>query len=264
LESISLKTENDIITEEIKWIRMLANPGSSLGGARPKANVVDEKGDLYIAKFPSKEDSDDKGLWEYVTYQLAIDAGINMSPSGIEKLSSYHTFLTKRFDRVENRKRIHVASAMTMLGYYDGYSKNVSYLEIADFLTRHSVNPHKDLQELFRRIAFNICVSNCDDHLRNHSFIFDKKGISLSPAYDINPDEIGHGLSLNISLHDNSLDLEILMDTHEYYALQKDEALQIIEQVKGAVSGFDVVAKKTGLSKTEIDKKAVAFKQAMR
>ncbi len=168
------------------------------------------------------------------------------------------------YARNENRKRIHVASAMTMLGYYDGYNENVSYLEIADFLTRHSVNPHKNLQELFRRIAFNISVSNCDDHLRNHSFIFDKKGISLSPAYDINPDEIGHGLSLNISLHDNSLDLEILMDTHEYYALQKDEALQIIEQVKGAVSGFDVVAKKTGLSKTEIDKKAVAFKQAMR
>ena len=265
LEEISLKLEEeDVITDPdyIKWLSMLVAPGSSLGGARPKASVLDNKGNLWIAKFPSKNDLDNVGGWEMVTYEMAIAAGINMAKSKAQKFSSNaHTFLTKRFDRTSAGERIHFASAMTLLGYTDGqdYQDGASYLELVEFITREGSNVNADLEELWRRIVFSICVSNTDDHLRNHGFLLTDKGWALSPAYDINPVENGQSLKLNISENDNSLDLNLVMEVYEYFRLSEERANEIIMQVKGSVTKWREVASKFGISKSNQNLKALAF-----
>lgn len=266
LEQISLKLEEDDITDDpkyFKWLSMLIAPGSSLGGARPKASVINNDGSLWIAKFPSRSDRGDVGGWEMVTYELALKAGINMAESMAQKFSSnYYTFLTKRFDRAEKNERIHFASAMTMLGYTDGqdYSDGASYLEILEFISNNGANVNEDLEELWRRIVFSICVSNTDDHLRNHGFILSDKGWLLSPAYDINPNETGTGLKLNISDNDNALDLDLAMEVHEYFRLTREKAEQIINEVKKSVQNWRTIAAKYGISKTEQELKGNAFR----
>lgn len=268
LEEISLKLEDeDVITDPdyLKWLSMLVAPGSSLGGARPKASVLDSKGHLWIAKFPSKNDLDDVGGWEIVTYEMAVAAGINMAESKAQKFSeNAHTFLTKRFDRNNARKRIHFASAMTLLGYTDGqdHQDGASYLELVEFITREGANVNADLEELWRRIVFSICVSNTDDHLRNHGFILTDKGWLLSPAYDINPVENGRGLKLNISENDNALDLDLAMEVCEYFRLSEAKANEIINQVKGSVANWREIAQKVGVPKSSQNLKALAFSQA--
>lgn len=266
LEQISLRLEEDDIIDDpeyLKWLNMLIAPGSSLGGARPKAGIVDKNGELWIAKFPSKNDNGDIGAWEIVTYELAIAAGINMSESKAQKFSSnYHTFITKRFDRTANGERIQFSSSMTMLGYSDGqdHTDGLSYLELVEFIQTNGANVAKDLEQLWRRIVFNICVSNTDDHLRNHGFILTNAGWILSPAYDINPVETSTGLKLNISDVDNSLDLELAMEVSEYFRLSDERANKIIGEVKSAVSNWRQVANKYGISKIEQELKAMAFR----
>jgi serine/threonine-protein kinase HipA len=265
LEQISLRLEDENVVEDpeyLKWLNILINPGSSLGGARPKASVLDNKQNLWIAKFPSTSDSKDMGGWEMVTNELARDAGLNIAFSKIQKFSSkYYTFLTKRFDRTNTGERIHYASAMTMLGYVDGnnFQDGVSYLEIVDFLARNGANIKSDLKELWRRIVFSIFVSNTDDHLRNHGFILIEKGWILSPAFDINPNEDGAGLSLNISLDDNSLDLDLTLEIADYFRLTNKEALKIIEDIKKSVLNWRSVAKKYQLPKSEQELMARVF-----
>ena len=265
LEQISLKLEDDEAIDNpdyIKWLMMLVNPGSSLGGARPKAGVLDNEKRLWIAKFPSRSDNKDVGGWEMVVNDLAKSAGINISESKIQKFSSkYHTYLTKRFDRTSGNERIHYASAMTMLGYSDGdnYNEGASYLEIADFLTNKGANIDNDLEELWRRIVFSIFVSNTDDHLRNHGFILTEKGWILSPAFDINPNEYGTGLSLNISLDDNSLNLDVPLEVVEFFRLNKERGLEIIDNVKRSVSRWRNVANMYQLSKAEQELMASVF-----
>jgi len=257
LEQISLKLEDDNANEDpeyLKWLNILINPGSSLGGARPKASVVDDKKNLWIAKFPSKSDIKDIGGWEMVTNELAQNAGLNVAVSKIQKFSGkYYTFLTKRFDRTDMGERIHYASAMTMLGYVDGnnFQDGVSYLEIVEFLTKNGANVESDLRELWRRIVFNIFVSNTDDHLRNHGFILTEKGWILSPAFDINPNEDGAGLSLNISLDDNSLDLDLTLEVADYFRLSDENASKIIADIKKSVTNWRSVANKHQLPRSE-------------
>jgi len=269
LEQISLRLEDDdvgIDPEYLKWLSMLVAPGSSLGGARPKASVVAKDHSLWIAKFPSKNDDADIGGWEMVVHALAKRAGVSMANAKAQKFSSKHyTFLTQRFDRTEDGKRIHFASAMTLLGYTDGQdaTAGVSYLELAEFITKHSVAVQEDLTELWRRIVFSICVSNVDDHLRNHGFILTDKGWRLSPAYDINPVETGAGLKLNISENDNALDLDLALEVTPYFRLKKEEALAIIKEVKDAVSSWKTVAQQLGITKQEIELKAKAFQIAL-
>jgi len=269
LEQISLRLEDDEVIENpeyLKWLTILINPGSSLGGARPKASVVDEKKDLWIAKFPSKSDNKDIGGWEMVTNELARDAGLNVAVSKIQKFSSkYYTYLTKRFDRTSTGERIHYASAMTMLGYVDGnnFQDGVSYLEIVDFLTRNGANIESDLTELWQRIVFNMFVSNTDDHLRNHGFILTEKGWILSPAFDINPNEDGTGLSLNVSLEDNSLDLELPLEVAEYFRLNHESGFKIIEKIKKSIRNWRNVANKYQLSKSEQEVMAKVFNRLL-
>jgi serine/threonine-protein kinase HipA len=267
LEQISLKLEDDNASEDpdyLKWLTILINPGSSLGGARPKASVVDDNNNLWIAKFPSKSDIKDIGGWEMVTNELAQNAGLNVAVSKIQKFSGkYYTFLTKRFDRTNTDERIHYASAMTMLGYVDGnnFQDGVSYLEFVDFLTRNGANIESDLRELWQRIVFSIFVSNTDDHLRNHGFILTEKGWILSPAFDINPNEDGAGLSLNISLDDNSLDLDLTLEVADYFRLTREDALKVIEDIKESVTNWRSVANKYQLPRSEQELMAKVFER---
>lgn len=264
LENASLNFEADQEKGEdnLKWINLLIAPGSSLGGARPKASVVDPKGNLWIAKFPSINDRKDVGAWEMVANRLALESGMNISEGSIKKFASkHHTYLTKRFDRGENSTRIHFASAMTMLGYTDSADNkaNASYIEIAEFLIRNGADVASDLNELWRRIVFSIAIRNTDDHLRNHGFLLTPGGWRLSPAYDVNPNEYGTGLSLNISEKDNSLDFELALSVAEYFSLNASQAKEIIEQVKSVVAHWRRYADEFGISRSEQDRMGGAF-----
>lgn len=247
--------------EYIKWLTLLIAPGGSLGGARPKASVVDKKGDLWIAKFPSVNDERNVGAWEFIVYQLAIKSKIEMANAQIINFSGKHdTFLARRFDRQKD-KRIHFASAMTLLERADGSNANdgVSYLDLVDFLSKNGCQANADLEQLWRRIVFNICVSNVDDHLRNHGFILTKNGWKLSPAFDINPSEHGQGLTLNISATDNSQDLSLVLDVAEKFRIQERKATKIVEEVTSAVRQWPMIAAKF-VSKKEMEKMKPAFR----
>jgi serine/threonine-protein kinase HipA len=185
-----------------------------------------------------------------------------MAECKAEKFSSnQHTFLTKRFDRTTEGKRIHFASAMTLLGYVDGAdaSIGVSYFELVDFITKYGANPENDLKQLWRRIVFSICVSNTDDHLRNHGFLLTYRGWVLSPAYDINPVETGMGLKLNISEDDNALDLDLVLSVAPYFRIEKKEGSLIIDEIKNVVSQWKKYANTYGISRLEQENKAEAF-----
>ncbi|MCK5816386.1 MAG: HipA domain-containing protein [Candidatus Marinimicrobia bacterium] len=253
LEQASLKLEEED-NDANKWLSMLIAPGSSLGGARPKANIVDLEGNLWIAKFPSKNDKINSGAWEFIVNQMAIEMGLNTATGKAEKFSGHqYTYLTKRFDRIKN-DRIHFASAMTLLGYKDGHDHKDggSYLELVELIENYGSNPNEDIKELWKRIVFSVAISNTDDHLRNHGFILTQKGWKLSPAYDINPNPDGMGLSLNINEDDNSLDYDLCMSVIGYFRLKENEALDFIKKTKKVISQWKKRGKKMNISNPEL------------
>ncbi len=244
-----------------KWIAMLLAPGSSLGGARPKANFTDNSNDLWIAKFPSRNDTIDKAAWEFLAYRMAIKAGINMSNSRISKISgNYNTFLTKRFDRIR-KERIHFASAMTMTENSEEIVRDniPSYLELAEFIKFSGSSNKEDLHQLWRRIVFNVSVSNTDDHLRNHGFLLSDNGWRLSPAFDVNPSIDKQGLALNIDTDNNTLDFDLVRSVGEFFML--DTALMdiIISEVKSVVADWRKYANSIGIPRSEQERMAPAF-----
>ena len=259
--AIQIEKDENIDSEEYyQWLKLLISPGSSLGGARPKACVTDEHGHLWIAKFPNQKDTFDVGAWELVCYELARLAGVEMFPSEIRRFSSeHHTFLTKRFDR-QGTERIHFSSAMTQLGYYDGErSEGASYLEIAEFITNNGSQTKNDLAQLWRRIIFNIAVSNTDDHLRNHGFLLTDKGWKLSPAYDLNPIVGNRGLHLNITDTANALDYSLAFEVIDFFRLSQEEATQIYDEVLLAVKKWQSIANRLSISRSEQLIKQEAF-----
>lgn len=262
LQNAAANFENDEDNDEVKkWLSVLMAPGSSLGGARPKANVLDADKSLWIAKFPSKTDITDKAAWEFLAYLLATKAGIEMAPCRIEKISGkHHTFFTKRFDR-ENGERIHFASAMTMTGNNEDTIRDnpASYLDIAEFISNHGTNIVANLYQLWRRIVFNIAISNTDDHLRNHGFILTKEGWILSPAYDLNPSIEKDGLALNIDTDNNDLDFELAKSVGEYFRLNKEQMETIIQEVLQATSNWKNIASEIGISRGEQELMVKAF-----
>lgn len=245
---------NEKEDDDRQWVRMLVQPGSSLGGARPKATVRDAEGNLWIAKFPSKKDEVNTGAWEMTAHELASRCGLSVPVARCERFSPLgSTFMTKRFDRTTDRKRIHFVSAMTALGRTDGIhsEEGVSYLDLASVLRQYGSRPSEDLRELWKRIVFNIMISNTDDHLRNHGFLFDSKGLRLSPLYDVNPDPDGRALSLNIDENDNSLDFELAISVAPYFDITKDVATTIVREMKSAVLPWSAAAQRYGISKAE-------------
>jgi len=266
LEHASLELERDDAEQDkdyTKWLKVLIAPGGSLGGARPKAGVVDEDGNLWIAKFPSRKDDLNTGAWEYLVHQLAAKAGIDVSEAKLKKFTGeYDTFLAKRFDRTDAGERIHFASAMTLLGKKDGDGghSGVSYIDLADFITKNGARADKDLEQLWRRIVFNICVSNTDDHLRNHGFLLQQNGWVLSPAYDMNPSETGNGLTLNISKEDNAQNLDLALDVAGVFRIKKPRADELIAEVLKSVRDWRTIAKKMNIPDREVTLMKHAFR----
>lgn len=235
-----------------EWLKVLAAPGSSLGGARPKANIIDKDGSLLIAKFPSSDDDYDVALWEQLLNDLAQRCGITAPRSRlIQTGKGYHTFLVKRFDRIGVRRRF-FSSAMTMLGHID--TDDASYLELAEFIATYGEVDHiaDDLKELFTRVVFNIATANRDDHLRNHGFIRSPSGWRLAPAFDMNPSFRKDEHVLSLDLYHRQPDMEIALSTSGYYRLDTDHANRIISDVCEVVGEWKGRAKKLGLTAHEI------------
>lgn len=242
-QEVEKSEENDVLPEK-KWITQLIQPGTSLGGARPKAGVLDEMGNLCIAKFPSKKDDYDTGIWEHFSHLLAQKAGIQVAQTRVlDGLGKYHTLLSRRFDRTDEAKRIHFASSMSLLGLKDGDNaqSGFGYLDIVDFIIQGCCDVEKNLHELYRRVAFNICIGNSDDHFRNHGFLLTPKGWTLSPAYDMNP-TLNEHQSLLINESSNKADIRVLLDSCESYMINKEEAEIIIQDVQAAVSKWENLA----------------------
>lgn len=262
LEEASRQFERDDTALNEKWLNQLLRPGSSLGGARPKATVVDPDGNLWIAKFPSKNDDNNTGAWEKVVHDLARLCTLNVPDSKLETFSKLgSTFLVKRFDREKN-KRIHFASAMTLLNKNDGASAvdGTSYLDLVSFIKSYGCNPKNDLIELWKRIVFNMCVSNTDDHLRNHAFILKKDGWELSPLYDVNPVPYGDELSLNVNEYDNKISIQLAIDTANKFDISKEDAekyaFEIINIVK---NNWESLANKYNIPRGKIEDMRPAF-----
>ena len=240
------------------WLRVLLAPGRSLGGARPKASVIAPDGALWIAKFPSRDDDHDVGAWEFVVNTLARRAGIECADARCERFGGrHHTMLSRRFDR-EGARRLHFASAMTLVQKQDG--DPASYLDLVQAIARHARAADRDLEQLWRRVAFNVCVSNVDDHLRNHGFLLDEPGWRIAPAYDMNPVAEGDGLALNISEHDNAQDLDVVREVAPWFRVSAARADAIVAEVQGAVRGWASVAREVGLSRGEIGRMESAFR----
>jgi serine/threonine-protein kinase HipA len=265
LEHVTLQLEREDASDDpeyARWLRILMAPGASLGGARPKAGVVDAKGALWIAKFPSRRDEEDVGAWEGVVHELAMRAGVQTVKAQTRRFGSrHHTFLAQRFDRPVEGGRLHFASAMTLLQRSDGEdaASGVRYLELAELIMQSGARPDQDLEELWRRIVFFICVSNTDDDLRNHGFLLEPSGWSLAPAYDMNPDPNGAGLRLNISETDNSLALELALEVAAYFRVKPPRAAEIVDAVVEAVNSWRELAAAHSIARDEQESMAPAF-----
>ena len=267
LEEASRNFENDDTALSEKWLNQLIRPGSSLGGARPKATVIDPKEQLWIAKFPSKNDENDTGAWEMVTHDLAELCGLHVQEAKLEKFSNLgSTYLVKRFDRILN-KRVHFASAMTLLGKTDGASAadGTSYLDIAAFMKSYGAQPRQDLVELWKRIVFNMAVSNTDDHLRNHAFIFTENGWRLSPLYDVNPVPYGDELSLNVDEEDNSINIDLAIQTATRFGISETDAKTYAKDILTLVKeNWEKRATAYGVSRRLIEEMRPAFSACYR
>lgn len=269
LEAASLALEEEGADEDPRceeWLRLLLAPGSSLGGARPKAGVLDPHGHAWLAKFPSRADREDSGGWEAVANRLARRCGVDVAEADARLFgSSHHTFVARRFDRTADGGRIHFASAMTLLDRRDGDSHRdgASYLELAELVARDGSRPDADLAQLWLRIVFFMCVSNVDDHLRNHGFLLDPgRGWRLAPAYDVNPVAAGDGLTLNVSEADNAQDLDLALEVSAHFRLAKRTARELLARVRETVRGWEAEARHLGIRPAEIDRMAPAFRLA--
>jgi serine/threonine-protein kinase HipA len=247
-------------TDTDEDLQLLFAPGSSLGGARPKASVREKNGNLAIAKFPRKDDEINTVLWEAVALSLAQKAGIVVPITRIEIIAEKPVLLLERFDR-DGKRRIPFLSAMSMLGAKDNETR--SYLEIVDALRQHGAAPKSDMEALWRRMVFNILISNTDDHLRNHGFLYQgSDGWRLSPAYDLNPvptDIKPRILATAINEEDTTASLALAMFVAEYFELDTGKAREIASHVAKAVSNWRGEAARYGVTRNEIDRMASAF-----
>lgn len=260
LEDCSRRFELD--NEDEMALAILLRPGTSLGGARPKASITAPDGSLWMAKFPSRDDTIDIGAWEYLIHLLAVNAGIDVPEAKAQKFSKTGTtFLCRRFDR-EGKRRIHFASAMTMLGCEDRQEENNgTYFDIVEFLIQHGSKPDKDLPELWRRIAFSLLVSNTDDHLRNHGFIVENGKWRLSPAYDLNANlKRPYYLSLELDSGMPIESVDTLFEVADYFRLNEKSATEQFNHIKSAVSEWRTIAAHLGISRREQDDMAICFR----
>jgi serine/threonine-protein kinase HipA len=235
-----------------QWLRVLVAPGASLGGARPKANLQDGQGNLWIAKFPAQDDEHDWALREKLLHDMATDFGLQVSPARAERIGGgYHTFITLRFDREHGRRRFFI-SAMALLGRND--SAGASYLDLAETIAAHG-NPRtiaSDLRELFRRVLFNVATANRDDHLRNHGFIWTPEGWRPAPAYDMNPSTTKDEHVLTLDGDSPIPDLDTVMATAGYYQVSALQAKEDLEKLRAVLGTWKARARRLKLSAEDI------------
>jgi serine/threonine-protein kinase HipA len=262
LESVAYELTRhriDRLDQLRQWLAVLVAPGASLGGARPKANFSHPDDSLWIAKFPSRDDRRDMAAWETLTHRLAARAGIVVPEARLARLGGRHrTFCTRRFDR-QTGSRVFFASAMTLLRKDN--SMGASYIELAEWLARHGDPIHiaSDLEQLFRRVAFNVCVGNRDDHLRNHGFLLTPSGWRLSPAYDVNPSPELTDHVLAIDDVDPRPNLSTVAATAGFYGLSKIRGEAIVRDIHSVVRGWRTKARSLGIPPDEILTTAPAF-----
>jgi len=240
--------------DEDEEIALLIAPGSSLGGTRPKANVQAEDGSLWIAKFPAANDGWDVGAWEALVLRLASLAGISVPETSTMRIGEgFHTFLSRRFDRAVGGRRAY-ASAMTLTGKHDG--EPASYLDIAEAITRFGSRQSIDaeLQEMFRRLVFNVMVGNRDDHLRNHGFLGTLDGWRLSPVFDVNPAPGMVEHVMNVDGDTSSPDLDLVRSTARYYRLPQPAADGVIDHVRQGIGDWRRQARESGISRDDIER----------
>ncbi len=258
LLSSTQRIDRDEETDED--LALIFTPGSSLGGARPKASVMDVSGALAIAKFPKETDEYSIETWEHIALKLAEGAGIRVPRQELQAILNKPVLLSWRFDR-KGRVRIPFLSALSMLQLSDG--ERASYPEIVDELSRHGANARADAAELFRRMVFTILISNVDDHLRNHGFLWaGKAGWQLSPAYDLNPtpqDLKARILTTNISLDEGTCSLDLALSQAMLFGLGLGEAKAIAREVGSAVAAWRDVARHAGQTTSPVDRMASAF-----
>lgn len=261
LPKLLAATENLLEDKESdEDMRLLLAPGSSLGGARPKASVRDRDGQLAIAKFPCKDDDYSTVLWEALALTIAAKAGLTIPQWRLESVAKKPTLIIKRFDR-HFVKRVPFLSAMSMIGAKD--NEQHSYLELVDALRQYGASPVQDMIDLWKRIVFSILISNTDDHLRNHGFLYERyKGWRLSPLYDVNPTPVEikpRVLTTTIDFYDGTASLDLALSVAKEFGLTQEEAKKIAKQVGGAVLNWREEASHLGISATEIDRMASAF-----
>ena len=255
LEQAAIKIDEDPNTR--KWIKNLIDPGSSLGGARPKANVVDELGNIWIAKFPSSRDEYDVGAWEMVAHNLSTKCGIRCPEAKVMRFSDRGmTYISKRFDRV-GKKRIHYASAMTMAGKTD--MEPAGYLDIVSAIESLSSHTNETLLELWKRMIFNICISNTDDHLRNHGFLLGDDGWELSPCFDVNPDPDKDHMALLIGDRSDK-SLSNALDIAEFFRIPNKQAMETFREIQTVVlKNWESEADKLHIPHNEKERMRPAF-----
>ena len=260
LEQAAAKIDED--PDVRKWIKNLIDPGSSLGGARPKANVVDEHGNVWIAKFPSARDEYDIGAWEMVAHNLSVRCGIDCPEARVMRFSDRgHTYLSKRFDRTVDR-RIHYASAMTMAGRTD--MEPAGYMDIISAIESVCASPAEDLMELWKRMVFSICISNTDDHLRNHGFLLSEEGWRLSPCFDVNPDPDKDHMALAIG-YDTVKSLDNAIEMADFFRISAGEAKEIVRQIQGAIkNSWETEADRLKISHSDKERMRPAFDESYR
>jgi serine/threonine-protein kinase HipA len=247
-----------------RWLAVLVAPGASLGGARPKANFTDDDGSLWIAKFPARDDVHDVGGWEGVAHTLARKAKVDVPLARVLKLGSGgQTFCVQRFDRRAVRRvqrRVFYASAMTLLQKKS--AEGTSYLELAEFIQKNGPNAtaiEADLEQLFRRVVFNVAIGNRDDHLRNHGFLLGANGWRLAPAFDVNPNlyQAEHVMLLDEA--DKRPSIETVLETHAWYRLDDSAAGKIVSDVVKAARPWADVARRAGIAAADIEQFGPAF-----
>ena len=260
LEHAAIKLEED--SEISRWVKNLIDPGSSLGGARPKANVVDENGGMWIAKFPSQKDDFDVGAWEMAAHNLAIQCGIVCPKARAMRFSdSGTTYLSKRFDR-ERDRRVHYASAMTMAGKTD--MENAGYIDLISVIEDICQKPDDALYELWKRLVFNVCISNTDDHLRNHGFLLSSGGWNLSPCFDVNPSYDKDQMVLSIA-DETRRDLRNVMEMTDFFRLTKAEAKKSISEIQEIIRrNWELEADRLRINQKEKLRMKPAFEEAYR
>lgn len=244
-------------------LRMIFAPGSSLGGARPKASIRDQHGHLAIAKFPKETDDYSIETWEEIALRLAALAGIETPHHELVTVGGKPVLLSRRFDR-NTQGRIPFLSAMSLLGFADG--ERGSYPDLVDALARHGARAKADAHALYRRMVFNVLVSNVDDHLRNHGFRWlDRNGWTLSPAYDLNPTPVdvkARVLTTNINLDEGTCSLDLVEEAAPFFSLKLNEARDIIREVSAATQEWRKVARSAGARPAAIDRMASAFEHS--